>query len=161
MTSNIGSEEFNSKAEQIGFATSLREEAKIIEDYDEIADRVTKQLPEFFSPEFLNRIDKTIVFNPLDKEVIKKIILLQLTDLTRRLTESNHLTLTYDPSVIDHLLTETYTPEYGARPVRRYLQDTIEDQIAAAIVEGSVRSTVHISTQSVTIDPLLETESRV
>lgn len=71
MTSNIGSDEFNAEAEKIGFATTEREESKMIADYDTIKGKVMKQLPEFFSPEFLNRIDKTIVFAPLDKKVMK------------------------------------------------------------------------------------------
>jgi len=86
MTSNIGSDEFNATAEKIGFAVSENEEKRIIADYDEIREKVMKQLPEYFSPEFLNRIDKTIVFNPLDKKVLKSIISLQLSDLIERLS---------------------------------------------------------------------------
>jgi ATP-dependent Clp protease ATP-binding subunit ClpC len=71
MTSNIGSDEFNTQAEKIGFATSDKDEEKSIEDYQNIKSKVLKQLPDFFSPEFLNRIDKTIVFSPLDKKVMK------------------------------------------------------------------------------------------
>jgi ATP-dependent Clp protease ATP-binding subunit ClpC len=85
MTSNIGSEEFNEKAAQIGFSVSENEEKKIIADYDTIRSKVLKQLPDVFAPEFLNRIDKTIVFNPLDKKVLKRIIMLQLAEFTKRL----------------------------------------------------------------------------
>ena len=74
MTSNLGSDEFNEKAAQIGFNTSEKDEEKIIADFDNIRARVMKQLPEFFAPEFINRIDKTIVFRPLDKKILQKII---------------------------------------------------------------------------------------
>lgn len=85
MTSNIGSEEFNSQAEKIGFSLSDSDEKKILSDYEGIKEKVMKQLPDYFSPEFLNRIDKTIVFAPLDKKVMKNIISLQLDELKSRL----------------------------------------------------------------------------
>ena len=133
MTSNIGSDEFNAKAAQIGFATSDREERESMTDYDTIREKVLKQLPEFFSPEFLNRIDKTIVFSPLDKKVMKGIIALQLTDLVNRLA-SLGISLSYDNKTIQKILDETYNPEYGARTVRRYIQDAIEDQVADSML---------------------------
>ena len=67
MTSNIGSDEFNSKARQIGFSVSESEEAKIIHDYAAIREKILGQLNEYFAPEFINRIDKIVTFNPLDK----------------------------------------------------------------------------------------------
>jgi ATP-dependent Clp protease ATP-binding subunit ClpA len=85
MTSNIGSEEFNEKAAQIGFNTGEKEEQEIIADYEIVREKVLKQLPDFFAPEFINRIDKTVVFNPLDKKILKNIIMLQLDDLVVRL----------------------------------------------------------------------------
>jgi ATP-dependent Clp protease ATP-binding subunit ClpC len=85
MTSNIGSEEFNAEAAKIGFSVSEKDEAKIISEYSDIKARVLKQLPDVFAPEFLNRIDKTVVFSPLDKKILKSIVLLQLEDLTKRL----------------------------------------------------------------------------
>lgn len=133
MTSNIGSDEFNTQAEKIGFATSPKEEEKSVADYQEIKTKVMKQLPDFFSPEFLNRIDKTIVFSPLDKKVMKWVITLQLSDLISRLA-SLGITLIYDTKVIQKILDETYNPEYGARPVRRYIQDTFEDAIADSML---------------------------
>jgi len=103
MTSNIGSDEFNSQAEKIGFLVNEKEEAKIIADYDTIREKVMKQLPEFFSPEFLNRIDKTIVFNPLDKKVLKNIIGLQLEDLIARLALLA-ITCTFDTKAVNVIL---------------------------------------------------------
>jgi ATP-dependent Clp protease ATP-binding subunit ClpC len=78
MTSNIGSKEFTHKASQIGFNVNDDKEQKIIRDYEKIKEKVIGGLDEFFSPEFLNRIDRVVVFNPIDKNVLKKIIVLQL-----------------------------------------------------------------------------------
>jgi ATP-dependent Clp protease ATP-binding subunit ClpC len=146
MTSNIGSEEFNNEAQKIGFATSEADEDKIIANYDEIKAKVLKQLPDFFAPEFLNRVDKTIVFHPLDKKVLKSIVMLQLSELEERLKKIA-LTFSYDPKVLAHIVAETYNPEYGARPVRRYIQDEIEDVVADAMVEKKAKKSVALSVE--------------
>ncbi|MDD2891386.1 MAG: ATP-dependent Clp protease ATP-binding subunit [Candidatus Gracilibacteria bacterium] len=135
MTSNIGGEEFTSKASQIGFDLSSDAEAKIIRDYEKIKEKITGSLTEYFSPEFLNRIDRVVVFNPLDKAILKKIIVLQLEILKKRLTELD-INLEYDTKATTLILKETYNPEFGARPVRRYIQDNIEDAIADRIIQG-------------------------
>jgi ATP-dependent Clp protease ATP-binding subunit ClpC len=144
MTSNIGSEEFNTEAAKIGFTTSESDEAKIITEYEDIKARVLKQLPDVFAPEFLNRIDKTIVFSPLDKKILKSIVLLQLEELIVRLSLLG-IALTYDSKAVTHIIAETYNPEYGARPVRRYIQDKIEDVIADAMVDKKSKKTVSLS----------------
>lgn len=87
MTSNIGQEEFGEKAAQIGFDMSDSSEEKVMNDYDAAKNKITGSLTEYFSPEFVNRIDKVIVFNPLDKNAIKKIVKLKLTTLAGRLEE--------------------------------------------------------------------------
>ncbi len=152
MTSNIGSDEFNEKAAQIGFSIGEKEEAGIISDYDAIREKVLKQLPEFFAPEFLNRIDKTIVFNPLDKKILKNIITLQLDELIKRLSPIG-IKLEYDTKALNLILKTTYNPEYGARPVRRYIQDKIEDVVADMMLVGSKKKT-HL-TLSVKSDELV------
>lgn len=133
MTSNIGSDEFNEKAAQIGFFTGEKEEEGIISDYANIREKVLKQLPEFFAPEFLNRIDKTIVFNPLDKKVLKNIIILHLEELITRLGLVG-VNCTFDTKAVNLILKATYNPEFGARPVRRYIQDRIEDVVADMMI---------------------------
>lgn len=144
MTSNLGSDEFNEKAVQIGFNFSESEEEKIISDFDDIKNRVMKQLPEFFAPEFINRIDKTIVFRPLDKKILQKIILLQMDNLISRLKQIG-IEMTFDKKAVSLILKETFIPEYGARPVRRYIQDKIEDKIADDMIANSKRKNVSIS----------------
>lgn len=133
MTSNIGQEEFNEKASQIGFEITEKEEEKVMEDYSEQKAKVKEVLKEYFSPEFLNRIDKTIVFNPLDKKDIKKIVSLALNDLKERVA-NKWIEFNVTPSVINHISKEVYNPEYGAREVRRYIQDNLEDELASILI---------------------------
>ncbi len=139
MTSNIGSEEFTSNATKIGFDVAEETKERIIDDFEEIEGKVVKSLDEYFSPEFINRIDKVVVFHPLDTKVIKKIITLQLQDLAKRLLNLG-VTLEWTNPVIEKILKDTYNPEFGARPVRRYLQTKIEDEIADRIIGKKIIS---------------------
>ncbi len=81
----MSAEEFTSNATKIGFDVAEETKERIIDDFEEIEGKVVKSLDEYFSPEFINRIDKVVVFHPLDTKVIKKIINLQLHDLAQRL----------------------------------------------------------------------------
>ena len=144
MTSNLGSEEFNAQAQKIGFTTTEQEENKIVKNYEEIKVKVLKWLTEVFAPEFLNRIDKTVVFNLLDKKILRSIVVLQMSELIERLAKM-HIVMTYDTKLITHIVAETYNPEYGARPVRRYIQDKIEDAIADTLVEKKWKKSVALS----------------
>jgi ATP-dependent Clp protease ATP-binding subunit ClpC len=87
MTSNIGQEEFSSKAAQIGFGLSESEEDKIMNDYEKAKEIIKSNLTDYFSPEFINRVDKIVVFNPLDKKDIRKIVQLGFNDLEKRMAE--------------------------------------------------------------------------
>lgn len=100
---------------------------------------MVKSLDEYFSPEFINRIDKVVVFRPLDTKVIKKIITLQLTELQKRLAGLN-VKLEWAAPVVERILKDTYNPEFGARPVRRYIQTKIEDEIADRMIGNKVTS---------------------
>ena len=101
-------------------------------------------LDEYFAPEFINRIDKTVVFNPLDKKAMGKIIKLQLENLKTRLV-SVGIDLEYDTKAVNFIEKETYNPEFGARPVRRFVQDKIEDQIAEYLITEKKRGTIRVS----------------
>jgi ATP-dependent Clp protease ATP-binding subunit ClpC len=139
MTSNIGSEEFATNATKIGFDVSETTKNRIIDDFEQIEGKVVKSLDEYFSPEFINRIDKVVVFHPLDTKVIKKIITLQLAELQKRLANLG-VTLEWASPVIERILKDTYNPEFGARPVRRYIQTKIEDEIADRMIGQKVTS---------------------
>ena len=144
MTSNIGGEEFNSKAAQIGFDVTDSEESRIIRDYEKIKEKIIGSLDEYFAPEFINRIDKTVVFNPLDRKAVTEIVKLQLENLVTRL-QNVGLIFTYDTKAISLIAKETYSPEFGARPVRRFVQDKIEDKIAEFLIESKKRGTISIT----------------
>lgn len=145
MTSNIWSEEFMSKATQIWFNVSDDKEARIIKDYEKIKEKVLASLDEYFAPEFINRIDKTSVFNPLDKGILRKIIILQLDDLWVRLKKLG-IELKYDNKALNLILKDTYNPEYWARPVRRYIQDKIEDELSNLLLNKKINGTISMST---------------
>ncbi|NDK09841.1 ATP-dependent Clp protease ATP-binding subunit [Candidatus Gracilibacteria bacterium] len=135
MTSNIGQEEFSEKAAQIGFNISETAEEKIITDYEKAKQKIKDSLTDYFSPEFINRIDKVIVFNPLDTAAIKKIVKLLLSKFNTRL-EMKGLKLNFDAKAITTITKEVYNPEFGAREIRRYITDTIEDSIAESILQN-------------------------
>lgn len=139
MTSNIGSEEFTTNATKIGFDVSEATKDRIIDDFEQIEGKVVKSLDEYFSPEFINRIDKVVVFHPLDTKVIKKIITLQLAELQKRLANLG-VALDWAAPVVERILKDTYNPEFGARPVRRYIQTKIEDAIADRMIGQKVTS---------------------
>lgn len=133
MTSNIGQEEFNEKASQIWFDISEQEEEKVLNDYSAEKARVLEVLKEYFSPEFLNRIDKTVVFNPLDKKDIKKIVTIGVEELKARV-EARWVELEVTPSVLTFIAKEVYNPEYWAREIRRFIQDKLEDKLAEMLI---------------------------
>jgi len=146
MTSNIGQEEFTNKASTIWFDIEKKEEEKVMADYEKAAENIKNNLTEYFSPEFINRIDKIIIFNPLDKNQIKKIITLWLKDLENRL-EKKWLKINYDNKVINFITKDVYNPDFWAREVRRYLVDKIEDLIAEKIISGKKQDEFTIETE--------------
>ena len=134
MTSNIGAAKLTKQAGKIGFKLqdeALREE----EAYEEKRSEVLQELKDNLRPEFLNRIDHIIVFNALAKEHIQKIVSLNLEKLRDRLKEEQYI-ITWEPKVVEELASLGFDPEYGARPVRRVIQERIEDEIAEHILKG-------------------------
>lgn len=126
MTSNIGSADL---------IEHVREDGVIDED---VKERVTGQLRNYFRPEFLNRVDDIIVFSPLTEEQIKKIIDLSLADIASRL-EEREITLTLTDAARTYIAGEAYDPAYGARPVKRYLQKHVETALASRIIRGEIK----------------------
>ena len=130
MTSNLASREIleNAKASQVQIENHLQLKVKLDKS---INDALSKN----FRPEFLNRVDEVIRFNPLTQNNLKKIIKLQLNELTDLLGEQN-LELRVDESTIESLALEAYEPEYGARPLRRILRRRIENPLATKLLEN-------------------------
>jgi ATP-dependent Clp protease ATP-binding subunit ClpC len=96
------------------------------------------ELKKFFSPEFLNRIDDTVVFNTLTDENVKKITRIELDKLIGRLKESKY-NFTYDDSVVDLISKIGFDETYGARPIKRAIQDKIEDLISDEVLNNVVK----------------------
>ena len=146
MTSNIWQEEFAEKANSIWFDVEENEEDTLLEDYKKASEKIKDNLTDYFSPEFVNRIDKVLVFNPLDKINIKKIVKLQLTNLSERL-EKMWYELTFDNKTINHITKTVYNPDFWAREIRRYITDNIEDVIAEKVIYSQ-----NIKTFSITVE---------
>lgn len=143
MTSNIGHEEFAEKAAKIGFEIEKKEETKASEDFEKAAQNIKDNLTDYFSPEFINRIDKVIVFKPLDKKSIKKIVEIQLNWLAQRIEQKN-IKLSWDKNVINYISKEVYNPSFWAREIRRYLNDNIEDEIANLLISWKINDTINL-----------------
>jgi ATP-dependent Clp protease ATP-binding subunit ClpC len=127
MTSNIGIEQYE-KISRIGFSLGEPEKAN-----ENIKEFVSEKLADIFKPELLNRIDKIIVFDPLEKADLEKIAKIQLDILTKKMAGKG-LTFHYDKSVIKELCEISYNKQYGARPLKRAIESEIEDKISAAIL---------------------------
>ena len=102
-------------------------------------DGVERLLRQTFKPEFLNRIDEICYFNPLGKEVQRKIVGKMLREMKARLEEQYYL-VEWTPALVDKVLEESYSPDFGARPIKRYIQDKVETLLADRIVRGEMRA---------------------
>ena len=121
MTTNAGS---NSKSGSVGFGGSLSDMSR---------ERTMKALNEFLRPEFINRVDEVICFNQLTEANFRAIAALMLGELRENM-ERRNITLSWDDSLVDHLVREGYSVTYGARNLRRLIQKQVEDQIAEGII---------------------------
>ncbi len=134
MTSNCGAENIITP-KVLGFGSKKNDEA----DYQVMKERVMEAVRRTFKPEFLNRIDEIIVFHPLNKENMKDIVNIMLKDLSRRAKEQMSLTLRFSASAKDLLIEKGYDPKYGARPLKRVIQNLVEDELAGKILDGSFK----------------------
>lgn len=132
MTTNLGVKKLSDFGSGIGFSSNKysNEEAK--------KQVLMKELKTFFSPEFLNRVDDTIVFQTLSKENIDRITKLELDKLMGRLTDMNYL-VTYSTTLIDYISKVGYDEIYGARPIKRAIQDKVEDFISEMVLTGKIK----------------------
>ncbi|MEH6937611.1 ATP-dependent protease ATP-binding subunit ClpC [Bacillus sp. JJ664] len=131
MTSNVGASALKTN-KYVGF--NINDGAK---DYQDMKGKVMEELKKAFRPEFLNRIDETIVFHSLEKKHIKEIVHLMVNSLTKRLKEQE-IELELSDAAIDKIADEGFDPEYGARPLRRAIQKQIEDRLSEELLKGAV-----------------------
>ncbi|MBP9750621.1 MAG: ATP-dependent Clp protease ATP-binding subunit, partial [Candidatus Peribacteraceae bacterium] len=135
MTSNVGAKKLTQQAAKIGFKVD-DEAAKTEEkEYEARRQEVLSELKEHMRPEFLNRIDHIIVFNALTQAHIQKIVKIHLDAFRARLKGQGYQ-LKVSPKAVAHLGLHGFDPEYGARPVRRVIQERLEDELAEQILKG-------------------------
>lgn len=132
MTSNIG-------------ATALREEKNVgfnvkdvTKDYEAMQKRIMEELKKAFRPEFLNRVDETVVFHSLDQKEIHEIVKIMSKSIVKRLKEQD-VNVKITPAAIEVIGKVGFDPEYGARPIRRALQKEVEDRLSEALLSGQIR----------------------
>jgi ATP-dependent Clp protease ATP-binding subunit ClpB len=133
MTSNLGGEVI--KEYSIGFSDKKR--GRIV-DQKEMEERILEILRKSFKPEFLNRVDDIIIFNTLGKEQIRQIVDLQLITVTQRLGTKN-IKLTFTDKLRKFLAEKGFDPVYGARPLKRLIQNQVLDELALQIIEGKIK----------------------
>ena len=131
LTSNLGVKKLQDFGTGIGFSNSpyANEEAK--------KEVLMKEMKKFFSPEFINRIDDTIVFNSLTPEDIKKITVIELAKLGKRLKDMKY-TINFDDTLVDYLAKIGFDDMYGARPLKRAIQDKVEDLLSEEVLTGKM-----------------------
>ena len=134
MTSNAGAQRIIDP-KNLGFGAQTTEE----QDYDKMKSNVMEEVKRLFKPEFINRIDEIMVFHPLNKEDMKKIVSLLSKNLVKRCAEQMEIDLTITSSVKDWLIEKHMDAKMGARPLKRAIQSEIEDALAEEILLGNVR----------------------
>jgi ATP-dependent Clp protease ATP-binding subunit ClpB len=151
MTSNVGSD--------------LIKQMGQVSDQSEVRQAVTKVLDNYFRPEFLNRLDEIIIFHPLEREHIVRIVDIQLQRLERLLRE-RHITMELTPEAKELLAERGFDPVFGARPLKRAIQRDLQDPLAVAILEGRVREGDHLvvdadlDNEQLLFTPIETTEAR-
>jgi len=136
LTSNVGSEFFK-EISRIGFEIS--DEKRYEDQIKGFKERVEESLKKTFRPEFINRLDEIIIFNPLRKPEIEKIVDLQFELLKNQLKEKN-ITILIDKSVKDYIVENGFNPDYGARPIKRLIQKVILDELADKLIKGELKN---------------------
>jgi ATPases with chaperone activity, ATP-binding subunit len=132
MTSNLGATQLQDEKE-VGFGAQ-----DMSQDYNAMAGAIRQQLKLHFRPEFLNRIDETIIFHSLNKQELHQIVKLMTNELRDRVAEQE-ISLKVTPAAVDLIAAVGYDPEYGARPLRRAIQDKIEDRLSTDLIDGEIK----------------------
>ena len=134
MTSNAGAQRII-EPKNLGFATKTDEKA----DYNKMKENVMEEVKRMFKPEFINRIDEIMVFHPLTEKDMKQIITLLAKNLCERCKTQMDIDLTFTSSLKEHLVKKYSDLKMGARPLKRAIQNVVEDELAIAILEGRVK----------------------
>jgi ATP-dependent Clp protease ATP-binding subunit ClpC len=142
MTSNIGAEEIRRQG-SLGFSLKMDKKEEESKTYEEMRKKLLDSLRKVFRPEFINRLDGVIVFHPLNAEHIRNIVNVELEKVAVRMREHN-IDLTATDAALDMLASEGFNPEMGARPLRRVLQDKVEDHLSDAVLSHEFNDGDHV-----------------
>jgi ATP-dependent Clp protease ATP-binding subunit ClpC len=142
MTSNVGADMIKRQS-ALGFNIRRDESLEERLAYDEMQKKLTDQLKKVFRPEFLNRVDATIVFRALSRDEIHQIVELEVGKVVKRLTE-HQLTIDITTEAKDYISEKGYHPDYGARPLKRVIQQKIEDVLSDKLLSGQFQHGQHI-----------------
>lgn len=160
MTSNIGSRQLKDFPQRIGFNNTGGSDKAYAESV------MTKALDKTFSPEFINRVDETVTFDPLSRDSLRTIVRLEIDKLAARIAHLGH-TLLADESVTAYVIDHGYNPQFGARPLRRCIQDNLEDAISQQLLTADDRHyDIHVTARAdgscldVTLEPKGEVTAR-
>jgi len=134
MTSNVGSDLIRRET-TLGFATKTDEAKTVEQQYEKMKEKVLNELKNTFRPEFLNRIDSTVVFHALSKDHIRKIVELMLFDVDKQLSLKG-MSLDVSDAAKDWLGVRGFDQVFGARPLRRLIQNEVEDRLSEAVLDG-------------------------
>jgi ATP-dependent Clp protease ATP-binding subunit ClpC len=138
MTSNLGSDLIR-KSTEVGFGV---DNDKI--DYDTMKDKIDKAVKKHFKPEFINRLDGTVIFRAFDKDHLVKVIDLEVSKLQKRL-DRKHIKLILSKEAKDYIVEKGYQPEMGARPLRRAVEQELEDPLAEMLLRNpNLSATFHV-----------------
>ena len=135
MTSNVGARLITEKQANLGFSVNNSRES----DKEKLKETVMAELKKVFKPEFLNRVDDTIVFNKLTPDDIKLIAKNMLKDVKARAKNPN-IGVNFDENAIEAISDAGFDPVYGARPLRRAIQSKVEDKLSEEILKGEIKS---------------------
>jgi ATP-dependent Clp protease ATP-binding subunit ClpC len=148
MTSNVGSDLIR-KETGLGFQVKLEESAKLADQHAKMKEKVLQAMKNVFRPEFINRLDATVVFHALSKENIRQIVENEIKGVERQLTAKG-VKLEMTIEALDWIGEKGYDPVFGARPLRRVIQNEIEDRLSEALLEERFASgdTVKVDVQN-------------
>ncbi|MFZ5753917.1 MAG: ATP-dependent Clp protease ATP-binding subunit [Bacillota bacterium] len=133
MTSNVGASTIK-REPTVGFVTAIGEK----DEYERMKNRIMEEMKKVFRPEFLNRIEEIIVFHPLNEEQLKEIVSLMVNSLAKRLLQQG-ITVEVTDKAKEVIAKEGYNPTYGARPLRRAIQNLIEDRLSEEMLKGTFK----------------------
>ncbi len=150
MTTNVGAELIQRQS-SFGFSLTVDKAQEEAQSYKEMRKKLIDALKRSFRPEFINRLDSVIVFRSLNKDDIREIVQLELNKVNTRL-EGNEISLIPTEAAVDLMAEEGYNPEMGARPLRRVIQQKIEDRLSDALLAGEFKDGQHVKIDLETVE---------